>query len=131
MWGGGGGGGGRRSRGDAGKLEYAWAAHPRETCARFRPAGVWKLALERNARRATHNAATHSSGWQANGDASSLLLRSDPDDSGHAEIARVCKCVLLYGRKGADVPKIQRQIRDDAVFWVDEGAIPRRYAQIS
>ena len=84
------------------------------------PRGYEKLALPRNVRRMTQHSVTHAIVFQANGDVSGLLLRSDPDDPGPAEIARSCKYVLCYGRKGVDRPKIQRQLWTDAVLGFDE-----------
>ena len=67
----------------------------------------------------TQHSATHTIGRKANSDVSVLLLHSDPDDPGHAEIARVCKYVPCYGRKG-DQPEIHRQIWKDAVLRLEE-----------
>ena len=58
------------------------------------PRGYEKLALPRNVRRMAQHSVAHTIGWQANGDVSVLLLRSDPADPDPTEIARVCKYVL-------------------------------------
>ena len=82
--------------------------------------GYEKIALQRNVRRMTQHSATHTIGWEASGDVSAILLHSDPDGPGPAEIERVCKYVLCYGCKGVEQPKIQRQIWTDAFLGADE-----------
>ena len=68
----------------------------------------------------TQHSLAHTVGWKANGDVSFLLLQSDPEDPDPAEIARVCKYFLCYGRKGVEQPKIQRRIWKDIALRLDE-----------
>ena len=72
------------------------------------PRGYDKWELVRNVRRMTQHSAIHTAGRKANGDVIVLSLHSDPGNPDPAEIARVCKYVLCYGRKGAEQPRIQR-----------------------
>ena len=101
-------------------MGYAWAPTRQKPALGADPRGYEKLALERNVRRATQHSATHTIGWKAHGAVSVLLLHSDTGDPCRAEIARVCKYVLCYGRRGVEQPKIQRQIWKPAALRVDE-----------
>ena len=45
---------------------------------------------------------------------------TDPENPAPCEIARGCKYVLFYGRKGVERPKIRRQMWIGAVLGYDE-----------
>ena len=84
------------------------------------PRGCEKIALGRNVRRVAQHSVVHTTAWKANGDVSGPLLRSGSANPDPSEIARVCKYVLCYGRKGVERQKIQREIWRDTVLGYDE-----------
>ena len=95
------------------------------------PRGYEQLATHRNVRRMAQRSAKNNVGMASNDDVSVLLLHSGPGDPGHAEIARVCKYALCYGRKGVGSPKIQRQIRRAPPSGSMRGAMPKLSARSS
>ena len=111
---------GARAEAAPGRGDAPGAARRAEPSVELDERGFGKSELRRNRSRAQERPALRSLAWQANGDVGVLLLKSDPGSPDPEEIARVPRCALAYGCKGAETAEMQKQLWGDAVMRLGE-----------